>query len=53
MDQCTDKVESYVENEDQITAKSCITTDEAVERVGFGTVHVLLIIFAGLNWVNV
>ena len=53
MDQHTDKIESYVENKDQISTKNCITTDEAVERVGFGAVHVLLIIFAGLNWVNV
>jgi MFS family permease len=30
--------------------KPSITTDEAVEQVGFGLFHLLLTVFAGLNW---
>jgi hypothetical protein len=32
--------------------KPSITTDEAVEQVGFGLFHLLLTVFAGLNWVR-
>ena len=38
--------------EDDVDSTIFMTADEAVEKIGFGIFHVLLILYGGLLWVR-